>query len=162
LSKRLDTLSSQEAILRSLGEYTAKMPDFQKTENMTLILSKVPCESDQRQAEFDTEVQHILMKALYMVAEKQIRLVSTSFWPLAFGFCFLAFGLLVFGCLAFDSLAFGLLAFWLLGFGLLALGLLAFGLLVFGLLAFGLSAFGLLAFGLWSFGFGSFWLRRSP
>ena len=59
-----------------MGEYTAKMPEFQKTENMTLILSKVPCESGnsgQRLSQVDTEVQHILMKALYMVAEKQTR-----------------------------------------------------------------------------------------
>ena len=63
--------------MRSLGEYTAKMPDFQKTENMTLILSKVPLEvlnADHQLSQVDTDVQHIFMKALYMVAEKQIRL----------------------------------------------------------------------------------------
>ena len=52
------------------------MPDFQKTENMTLILSKVPLETmnaDQQISHVDTDVQHIFMKALYMVAEKQIR-----------------------------------------------------------------------------------------
>jgi hypothetical protein len=62
--------------LQSLGEYTAKMPDFQKTENMTLILSKVPMEvlnSDHHLSQVDTDVQHIFMKALYMVAEKQTR-----------------------------------------------------------------------------------------
>merc|ERR1712223_1845128 len=32
----------QNALLRSLGEYTGKMPDFQKSENMTFILSKIP------------------------------------------------------------------------------------------------------------------------
>lgn len=65
--------------MRSLGEYTAKMPDFQKTENMTLILSKVPFEalnSDQRLSQVDTDVQHIFVKALYMVAEKQTRQVK--------------------------------------------------------------------------------------
>ena len=55
------------------------MPDFQKTENMTLILSKVPFEalnSDQRLSQVDTDVQHIFVKALYMVAEKQTRQVK--------------------------------------------------------------------------------------
>ena len=35
----------QNALLRSLGEYTGKMPDFQKSENMTFILSKIPVDS---------------------------------------------------------------------------------------------------------------------
>ena len=66
----------QDAVLRSLGEYTAKMPDFQKTENMTLIVTKVPLEasnSEHRLSQVDTDVQHIFMKALYIVAEKQTR-----------------------------------------------------------------------------------------
>jgi hypothetical protein len=43
---------------------------------MTLILSKVPMEvlnSDHHLSQVDTDVQHIFMKALYMVAEKQTR-----------------------------------------------------------------------------------------
>jgi hypothetical protein len=69
---QFDNICFQEAILRSLGEYTAKMPDFQKTENMTLILSKVPFDSNTN-SQVDTDVQHVFMKALYMVAEKQTR-----------------------------------------------------------------------------------------
>lgn len=66
----------QDAILRSLGEYTTKMPDFQKTENMTLILSKVPLEAPSRElSQTDTDVQHVFLKALYMVAEKQTRFI---------------------------------------------------------------------------------------
>ena len=45
---------------------------------MTLILSKVPLETtkaDQQISHVDTDVQHIFMKALYMVAEKQIRYI---------------------------------------------------------------------------------------
>lgn len=75
-------LAFQDGILRSLGEYTAKMPDFQKTENMTLILSKVPLEAmlpEGRLSQVDTDVQHIFMKALYMVAEKQTRETNSLF-----------------------------------------------------------------------------------
>lgn len=56
----------QSALLESLGEYTNKMPDFQKIEVMTFILGKVPFDVNA-----DHELQLILMKALYHVAEKQ-------------------------------------------------------------------------------------------
>lgn len=83
----------QNALLRSLGEYTGKMPDFQKSENMTFILSKIPNDPPGQQGDpvrFEhslhvdphsgkvidstrnvaSEVQHILMKALFSVAER--------------------------------------------------------------------------------------------
>lgn len=50
------------------------MPDFQKTENMTLILSKVPLDVSNRELpQAETDIQHVFLKALYMVAEKQAR-----------------------------------------------------------------------------------------
>ena len=94
----------QNALLRSLGEYTGKMPDFQKSENMTFILSKIPNDPPGLQGEvaagFEhslhvdphsgkvidstrnvaSEVQHILMKALFAVAERHsATLFSSSF-----------------------------------------------------------------------------------
>jgi hypothetical protein len=67
----------QHALLDSLGEYASKMPDFQKIEIMTFILSKVPFDSNA-----DHELQLILMKALYCVADKhRSTLYSTTFSP---------------------------------------------------------------------------------
>ena len=83
----------QNALLRSLGEYTGKMPDFQKSENMMFILSKIPSDPPGQPGEptrfehslhvdihsgklidstrnVESEVQHILMKALFAAAEK--------------------------------------------------------------------------------------------
>lgn len=67
----------QSALLRALGEYTAKMPDFQKTENMTFILSKIPIDHG-RESKIDTDVQHIFMKALFSVAEKHTSTLFSS------------------------------------------------------------------------------------
>jgi len=72
-----DLQSYQSALLRALGEYTAKMPDFQKTENMTFILSKIPMDSQGREA-VDTDIQHIFMKALFSVAEKHTSTLFSS------------------------------------------------------------------------------------
>ena len=93
----------QNALLRSLGEYTGKMPDFQKSENMTFILSKIPNDPPGQAGEpirfehhlhvdvhsgkvidstrnVESEVQHILMKALFAVAERHsATLFSSSF-----------------------------------------------------------------------------------
>jgi len=86
-------LHFQGALFRCLGEYTGKMPDFQKSENMSFILSKIPMDHDHqggggggvgggRGGRQDggsgggggvrsvSEVQLILMKALIAVAEK--------------------------------------------------------------------------------------------
>ncbi len=69
----------QSALLRALGEYTSKMPDFQKTENMTFILSKIPMDhSSKTGAVVDTDVQHIFMKALFSVAEKHTSTLFSS------------------------------------------------------------------------------------
>ena len=68
----------QAALLRALGEYTAKMPDFQKTENMTFILSKIPMDKSGAGAVIDTDVQHIFMKALFSVAEKHTSTLFSS------------------------------------------------------------------------------------
>jgi hypothetical protein len=71
----------QAALLRGLGEYTAKMPDFQKTENMTFILSKIPMDHHRSgSGAIDTDVQHVFMKALFSVAEKHTsNLFSSTF-----------------------------------------------------------------------------------
>ena len=67
----------QHALLDALGQYASKMPDFQKIEIMTFILSKVPYD-----AQADHELQLILMKALYYVAHKHTaNLFSTTFSP---------------------------------------------------------------------------------
>ena len=69
----------QSALLRALGEYTSKMPDFQKTENMTFILTKIPTDQQQNlYPEFFTDVQHIFMKALFCVAEKHTSTLFSS------------------------------------------------------------------------------------
>ena len=72
-----DLQSYQSALLRALGEYTAKMPDFQKTENMTFILSKIPMDAHGRDP-VDTDIQHIFMKALFSVAEKHTSTLFSS------------------------------------------------------------------------------------
>jgi len=72
-----DLQSYQSALLRGLGEYTAKMPDFQKTENMTFILGKIPMDAHGREA-VDTDIQHIFMKALFSVAEKHTSTLFSS------------------------------------------------------------------------------------
>ena len=70
-------LPPQHALLDSLGEYASKMPDFQKIEIMTFILGKVPVDSNA-----DHELQLILMKALYCVAEKyRATVFSVPFTP---------------------------------------------------------------------------------
>ena len=69
----------QANLLRALGEYTAKMPDFQKTENMTFILSKIPMDNNHHKGNvIDTDVQHIFMKALFSVAEKHTSTLFSS------------------------------------------------------------------------------------
>ena len=78
-------------MLDALGEYAGKMPDFQKIEIMTFILSKVPPPQQQQQqqqqqgrdTEAETHKQQLaLMKALYTVAEKHTpTLFSTTFSP---------------------------------------------------------------------------------
>ena len=73
--------SYQYALLRALGEYTAKMPDFQKTENMTFILSKVPMDHG-KSSVVDSDVQHIFMKSLFAVAEKHTATLFTSNFPI--------------------------------------------------------------------------------
>ena len=69
-------------LLRFQGEYTSKMPDFQKTENMTFILSKIPMDKQQKSSantsNVDTDVQHIFMKALFSVAEKHTSTLFSS------------------------------------------------------------------------------------
>ena len=75
-------LQFQAALFRCLGEYTGRMPDFQKSENMSFILSKIPVDSqaegEKRRSE--SEKQLILMKALIAVAEKHnAALFSSNF-----------------------------------------------------------------------------------
>lgn len=73
----------QHALLEALKEYAGKMPDFQKIEIMTFILSKVPVlDSHSKAAANDHELQLILMKALYCVAQTHTStLFSTTFSP---------------------------------------------------------------------------------
>ncbi len=73
----------QHALLEALGEYASKMPDFQKIEIMTFILSKVPsADAADPASQSDHELQLILMKALYCVAEKHnASLLSTTLSP---------------------------------------------------------------------------------
>ncbi len=73
----------QHALLEALGEYASKMPDFQKIEIMTFILSKVPAadhSSDPavQPQQLDHELQLIMMKALYCVAEKHTTSMLTT------------------------------------------------------------------------------------
>ncbi len=69
----------QHALLEALGEYASKMPDFQKIEIMTFILSKVPStDAADHASQTDHELQLILMKALYCVAEKHSTSLLTT------------------------------------------------------------------------------------
>ena len=63
----------QNALLDALAEYAGHMPDFQRLEIMTFILGKIPNDNSA-----DHELQLILMKALYCVAEKQTHTTFTS------------------------------------------------------------------------------------
>ena len=79
-------LEYQMLLLTSIGQYTEKMPDFQKQETMKYILSKIPSVSNQPDLRvYDSQYsrdpdQHILMKAFFVVAEKSSgKLLSSDF-----------------------------------------------------------------------------------
>jgi len=69
----------QHALFRCLGEYTGNMPGFQKSENLSFILSKIPMDSSSGGREKNhSEIQRILMKALIAVAEKHTGTLFSS------------------------------------------------------------------------------------
>ena len=79
-------LEYQNLLLSSIGQYTEKMPAFQKEETMLFVLSKTPTASTSQSLKlYDAQYspdpdQHILMKAFFVVAEKcHGKLFSSSF-----------------------------------------------------------------------------------
>ena len=72
-----------EALLTALGEYSSSLPNFQMIEIMMYILSKTPdtvSESDT----VNSELQHVLLKALLTVAEKFVPVQFSNTFPLQF------------------------------------------------------------------------------
>ena len=77
----------REALLTALGEYSSSLPNFQMIEIMMYILSKTPdtvSESDT----VNSELQHVLLKALLTVAEKFVPVQFSNTFPLQ-GTCLL-------------------------------------------------------------------------
>jgi hypothetical protein len=86
LDKGRLVLKYQTLLLSCIGQYTGKMPDFQKQETMMSILSKIPSASNLQNIRVYESLysrdpdQHILMKAFFVVAEKSCgELFSSSF-----------------------------------------------------------------------------------
>ena len=86
LNKGQLVIEYQSKLLACIGQYTAKMPDFQKQEIMMFILSKIPSASNQQNTYvYDSHYtrdpdQDILIKAFLAVAEKCYgKLFASSF-----------------------------------------------------------------------------------
>jgi len=72
-----------EALLTALGEYSSSLPNFQMIEIMMFILGKAPHQVDSEQS-VDSELQHMLLKALLTVAEKFIPVQFSTTFPITF------------------------------------------------------------------------------
>merc|ERR1719315_604520 len=66
-----------EALLTALGEYSSSLPNFQMIEIMMFILGKAP-------HQVDSELQHMLLKALLTVAEKFVPVQFSTTFPITF------------------------------------------------------------------------------
>ena len=74
--------SYQEALLSCIEQYTSNIPDFQKKEIMTIILSKIPMDQQQNVSANHMNVQYIYTKALFCVAKKHTStFLSSTFSP---------------------------------------------------------------------------------
>ena len=77
-----DMQSYQEALLSCIEQYTSNIPDFQKKEIMTIILSKIPMDQHQNVSADHMSVQYIYTKALFCVAKKHTStFLSSTFSP---------------------------------------------------------------------------------
>ena len=77
-----DMQSYQEALLSCIEQYTLNIPDFQKKEIMTIILSKIPMDQHQNVSANHMNVQYIYTKALFCVAKKHTStFLSSTFSP---------------------------------------------------------------------------------
>jgi len=72
-----------EALLTALGEYSSSLPNFQMIEIMMFILGKAPHQVDNEQS-VDSELQHMLLKALLTVAEKFVPVQFSTTFPITF------------------------------------------------------------------------------
>jgi len=83
-----DAQRYHEALLTALGEYSSSLPNFQMIEIMMFILGKAPqslteSQMDQQSA-LDSELQHMLLKALLTVAEKFVPVQFSTTFSLTF------------------------------------------------------------------------------
>lgn len=69
-----------EALLTALGEYSSSLPSFQMIEIMMFILSKTP-DQVQETDTVDSELQHMLLKALLTVASKVVPVQFSNTFP---------------------------------------------------------------------------------
>ncbi|KAI5701005.1 hypothetical protein M8J76_001663 [Diaphorina citri] len=75
----------QEALIFALGEFAANLPDYQKTEILVFIISKVLSTTYRESNKSEhTLVQNMFMKSLLMVSGKYTCLHISSAFPLAF------------------------------------------------------------------------------
>ena len=76
----------REALLTALGEYSSSLPNFQMIEIMMFILGRTPStfphETDPHSV--DSELQHMLLKALLTVAEKFEPVQFSTTFPVTF------------------------------------------------------------------------------
>jgi len=83
-----DAQRYHEALLTALGEYSSSLPNFQMIEIMMFILGKAPqslTESQMdHQSAIDSELQHMLLKALLTVADKFVPVQFSTTFPLTF------------------------------------------------------------------------------
>ena len=76
----------REALLTALGEYSSSLPNFQMIEIMMFILGKAPASlTDHADPHsVDSELQHMLLKALLTVAEKFVPAQFSTTFPVTF------------------------------------------------------------------------------
>jgi len=72
-----------EALLTALGEYSSSLPNFQMIEIMMFILSKTPDQVSESDP-VDSELQHMLLKALLTVAAKVVPVQFSNTFPITF------------------------------------------------------------------------------
>ena len=73
-----------EALLTCLGEYSQALPNFQMLEIMMFILGKTPQTADPERQTVESELQHMLLKALLTVAEKFKPVQFSNTLPITF------------------------------------------------------------------------------
>jgi len=82
-----DTQRYHEALLTALGEYSSSLPNFQMIEIMIFILGKSPTKVSYDNMDpqgVESEMQHMILKALYTVGDKYVPLQFSTTFPIQF------------------------------------------------------------------------------